>query len=51
MVSSVKDADNFTPVKGKNGQCKLLEAVALVDPKFLENMMVGDDEKAPKSAN
>jgi len=49
MVSSVKEADNFTPVKEKNGHCKLFDAVAWVDPKFLENMMVGDDEKAPKS--
>jgi len=36
-------------VKEKNGQCKLSEAVALGDPKYLENMMVGDDDKAPKS--
>jgi len=44
MVSEVKEADNFTPVKGKNGQCKLFEAVNMADPKFLENMIVGDDE-------
>jgi len=29
MVSTVKEADNFTPVKAKNGQSKLVDRALL----------------------